>query len=207
MCDLRLTDIKKEGAVFLINVRPSKTEKGRKFAVVDCPEIPYAKIFNKYLSLRPENVATDRVFLKYADGKCFRQVVGINTFGACPSRIARYLNLSEPEKYTGHAFRRTSATIMANSGMSLDELKRQVGWKSSSVASGYIEDSSVNKVTVSKRIAEGVTPGPTQSLPATASTSMNTIFHASTSSNSMKSTDGFKVSNNSNCTFNFHFGN
>ena len=38
------------------------------------------------------------------------------------------------------------------SGMSVDALKRQVGWKSSSVANGYIEESTSNKIVVSKRI-------------------------------------------------------
>jgi integrase len=68
-------------------------------------------------------------------------VVGINTFGSCPLQIARYLELDDPEKYTGHAFRRTSATIMANSGMTIDQIQRQVGWKSAAVATGYVEES------------------------------------------------------------------
>jgi integrase len=56
-------------------------------------------------------------------------------------QIARYLELDDPEKYTGHAFRRTSATIMANSGMTIDQIQRQVGWKSAAVATGYVEES------------------------------------------------------------------
>ncbi|KAI4459400.1 phage integrase-related [Holotrichia oblita] len=123
MCDLRMSDIKREGSVFIINIRPSKIEKGRKFAVVDF-DIFYAKLFDQYISLRPDNISTDRVFLKYNNGKCIKQAVGINTFGKCPDIVVRFLDLSDAVKYTGHAFRRSSATIMANSGMSVDELKR-----------------------------------------------------------------------------------
>ncbi|XP_044261817.1 uncharacterized protein LOC123009505 [Tribolium madens] len=127
MCDLRLSDIKEKGSILLITIRPCKTEKGRNFAVIDDSEIPYLQILKKYLSLRPDQVSTDRMFLKYSKGKCIRLVVGMNTFGQCPSLVATYLKLPDAKKYTGHAFRRTSATIMANIGMSVDELKRQVG--------------------------------------------------------------------------------
>ncbi|KAJ8977688.1 hypothetical protein NQ317_000452 [Molorchus minor] len=40
--------------------------------------------------------------------------------------VANYLNLPDAEKFTGDTFRRISATIMANGGMSVDELKRHV---------------------------------------------------------------------------------
>lgn len=113
-------------------------------------------MFNKYLSLRLKNVNTDRGFLKYTNGKCLKQVVGINTFGRSPSLIARFLDLPDADKYTGHAFRRTSATFMVTGGMSVDGLKRQVGWKSSAVASGYIEEYLANKIEVSKLIAGAV---------------------------------------------------
>jgi hypothetical protein len=64
----------------VVNIRPLKTDKGRKFVIVDDDGgIPYVQLFKKYLSLRPSNVNTDRVFLKYESGRCIRQVVGINT--------------------------------------------------------------------------------------------------------------------------------
>jgi hypothetical protein len=89
MCDLRMSDVKEEGSTLVVNIRPLKTDKGRKFVIVDDDGgIPYVQLFKKYLSLRPSNVNTsnvntDRVFLKYESGRCIRQVVGINTFGKC----------------------------------------------------------------------------------------------------------------------------
>jgi hypothetical protein len=106
MCDLRMSDVKEEGSMLVVNIRPLKTDKGRKFVIVDDDGgIPYVQLFKKYLSLRPSNVNTDRVFLKYESGRCIRQVVGINTFGKCPSLVTRFLKLPDPDKYTGHAFR------------------------------------------------------------------------------------------------------
>lgn len=37
-------------------------------------------------------------------------------FGNMPKIIAQFLGLSEMEKYTGHCFRRTAATLLADSG-------------------------------------------------------------------------------------------
>lgn len=79
--------------------------------------------------------------------------------GRCPALIACYLKLPDADKYTGHAFRRTSATVMANDKMTVEELKRQVGWKSSTVAAGYIEESIQTKTDVSKLIAKVVNQG------------------------------------------------
>ncbi|KAG4079500.1 hypothetical protein HA402_005197 [Bradysia odoriphaga] len=58
-----------------------------------------------------------------------------------PQRIATFLNLSEPHRYTGHTFRRSSTTLYANIGASMEELKRHTGHSSSKVCESYIEDS------------------------------------------------------------------
>lgn len=203
MCDLRMSDIKKEGSVLIINIPPCKTEKGRKFAVTDDSEIPYVQIFKKYLSLRPDQMPTDRVFLKYSKGKCIKQVVGVNTFGKCPFLVAKYLNLPDAEKFTGHAFRRTSATIMANSGMSVDELKRQVGWKSSTVAAAYVEESIENKLSVSRRIV-GAVNGSNNT--TSTSSKLNVLQSASLqfTNDDLINASGLLISNNPNCTIHIH---
>lgn len=45
-----------------------------------------------------------------------------NTLGAIPKIIAKYRKLPNAEKYTGHTFRRTSAT--PGSGADITSLKR-----------------------------------------------------------------------------------
>ena len=50
--------------------------------------------------------------------------------------------LGLPEKsLTTHTFRRSGATVLANNGASLIQLKRAGRWTSSTVAEGYIEQS------------------------------------------------------------------
>jgi hypothetical protein len=58
-----------------------------------------------------------------------------------PRIVANYLKLPNPEMYTGRCFRRTSAILIADTGADLVTLKRLGGWRSSSVAESYIEDS------------------------------------------------------------------
>jgi len=67
--------------------------------------------------------------------------VGIHSFGSMPSKIAIFLKLENPTQYTGHCFRRSSATVLAGHGADITTLKRHGGWKSTTVAEGYIEHS------------------------------------------------------------------
>jgi hypothetical protein len=72
--------------------------------------------------------------------------VGINNIGSIPSKIATFLNLPNPSQYTGHCFRRSSATLLANRGGDLLTLKRHGRWKSGTVAESYVADSLKRKI-------------------------------------------------------------
>lgn len=69
------------------------------------------QIYKKYAVLRPPDTKEERFFLNYQHRKCTRQPVGINKIGSMPKQIAQYLGLKGPEYYTGHCYRRSSATI------------------------------------------------------------------------------------------------
>ena len=78
--------------------------------------------------------------------------MGRNTIGAVPKFIASYLELDNADKYTGHCFRRSSATALADSGATLTTLKRQYRWKSDSVALHYVDQSKTHKMDVAKSL-------------------------------------------------------
>jgi integrase len=80
-------------------------------------------------------------FLNYQNGKCYKQVVGINKIGEQPKIIAQYLKLPNPELFTGHCFRRTGATILADAGGDTLTVKNFGGWKSTQVMETYVEES------------------------------------------------------------------
>ncbi|KAJ8912673.1 hypothetical protein NQ315_011032 [Exocentrus adspersus] len=116
-------------------------------------EMNSLKLIRDYMSLRPRGCSEKRLFLTYRQGRCTVQPVGKNTFGKIPSIIAKYLGLSDPDKYTGHCMRRTSATLLAEAGASMTTLKRHGGWKSTSIAEGYLEDSISSKNKVLRMLA------------------------------------------------------
>ena len=58
-----------------------------------------------------------------------------------PKLIAYFFELPSAEKYIGPAFRRTSATLLAESGADIAAIQRHGRWKSAQVAQGYVDES------------------------------------------------------------------
>lgn len=83
--------------------------------------------------------------MKYAKGKCVNQPIGINKFCTVSRDIASFLMLPHADTFTGHSFRRTSATLLVDAGVDITALKRHGGWKSNTVVEGCIADSINNK--------------------------------------------------------------
>ncbi|KAJ8982862.1 hypothetical protein NQ317_002269 [Molorchus minor] len=189
------------GNTLVVNIPHSKTRVSRTFPVIT---EAYIDLYRKYLALRPAYVNHQRLFIKYTSNKCTIQPVGINIFGKMPTDIARFLKLPNSELYTGHCFRRTSASLLADSGANLCTIKRHGGWKSSSVAEGYLEDSLENKKRIACHILPNNCPSSNNSeiehinsISSTASSSISTI-----SSYEVASSQGINITNCSNCTIN-----
>lgn len=138
---LTINNIEDKESILLIKIPTTKNSKPRSFVI----DGEFYAICKKYIALRPNDVETSRFFLNYQNGRCTKQPVGINIFGKMPQTIASYLKLPEANSYTGHTFRRTSATLLADSGADITMIKRHGGWKSSTVAKEYIEDSFQHK--------------------------------------------------------------
>ncbi|XP_039280998.1 uncharacterized protein LOC120350644 [Nilaparvata lugens] len=157
LLQLNVDDIKDNGSFIVVFLEEGKTHSKRSFTITDedCPFSP-CELIRKYISLRPSTMISKRLFIKYNQGKCSSQHVGKNTIAAVPKKVAQYLGLDKPESYTGHALRRTSASMLVEGGGDLLTLKRHGGWKSSSVAEGYIEDSIARKVEVSKKLFNSI---------------------------------------------------
>lgn len=147
-----MKDIKHHDDMAVISIPDTKNDVPRKFII----DGEFYQTFKRYEALRPENAISDRFFLCLRNGKCTQQPIGINTFGEMPRIIAKYLNLEEPEKFTGHAFRRSSATILADAGADVITLKRHGGWKSDQVAMGYVEDSISSKKKICDQISGSI---------------------------------------------------
>lgn len=149
--ELMLEDIVDRGEELFVTIRSTKPHRAKSFICQRNPDqqlCPVA-IYRRYLRTRPvaDKLSKARsppgsaVWLRYERGKSTCQRIGKKTIAECPPRIATFLKLSEPDLYTGHAFRRTGATCAVNNGADLLQLKRLGDWKSDSVAQGYLEDS------------------------------------------------------------------
>lgn len=154
MRNIKPSDIQDTGKNLIINIPDSKTKRQRSFVV---SEYFYPKV-KKYINFRSAvNTAPNLpFFLNYINGKCTKQSVGINKLGKVPKQIAIYLGLPEAATYTGHCFRRSSATILVDAGGDLLDLKRHGGWQSSAVAEGYVDNSLNNQTNNSSKISSAI---------------------------------------------------
>lgn len=176
---------------FLVKLEDTKTKVDRSFTIVpgNVENVNLLELVRAYIALRPLKVPHKRFFVNYRHEKCTVQPVGVHKIGSVPAVVARYLGLENAAFYTGHCFRRTSATLLANAGGNMENIKRLGGWRSSSVAEGYIEDSENTKITVAEKIL-GEIP----------STSM---AHSINSKNYEKA-ESLNISSNNNCVINIH---
>lgn len=142
-------DIEDVKSALLVKIPNSKTKKTRSFTIMG---ENYLCICRKYIALRPDNFEQRRFFVKYQNGTCHRSVVGIHKLGSVAGEVAKYLNLPNANAYTGHCLRRTSATLLVDSGGDITALKRHGGWRSNTVAEGYIEESIKNKEEIARKI-------------------------------------------------------
>lgn len=140
---MSLDDITFREDVIIVKIPQTKNNKERTFIVKENEEnIEIGKLIREYAELRPSNASHSRFFVQYRDGKCILQPVGINTFGAIPSIIATFLKLEAAGSYTGHTFRRSSITLLANEGS--DNRANKLGLKSFTAAEDFLE--SKNKI-------------------------------------------------------------
>lgn len=94
---LNIEDVQDFGSAMLVTVR---SKIPRKFAISN----PYYHTCKKYVDLRPPDTKCKSFFLNYKSGKCTSQNIGINKLKAVGRQIARFLELPNPETYTGRIF-------------------------------------------------------------------------------------------------------
>ncbi len=78
---------------------------------------------------------------KAGKSKFLDKPLGVNTIGDTGKHIAKFLGLKDPERYTGHCFRRTAATLAAEKQASVFEMQNHFGWKNPKTALEYISKS------------------------------------------------------------------
>lgn len=139
--NLKVGDVEDLNNKYLVTISDNKNDYGGQFIIGNL----FYDTVKKYISLRPAEKFSDRFFIKYTNGTCGRQPIGRHTIGAVPEKIASYLQLPNSNRYTGHCFRRTSATLLSDSGANMQMIKQLGRWRSDIIAQGYIENSMHNR--------------------------------------------------------------
>lgn len=83
--------------MFLVTMPKTETSAEGTFTITK----KFFSVVRKYVALRPPNTVQNRFFVNYRNDKCYAQPIGKNKLAKMPQRIANYLNLPEPKRYTG----------------------------------------------------------------------------------------------------------
>ncbi|XP_031788814.1 uncharacterized protein LOC100679699 isoform X1 [Nasonia vitripennis] len=129
-----------------VSINETKNDKRRQFII---GEHFYDKV-KKYISLRPSDLSSDMFFIQYQKGKCVHQVI----------------DLQDANRYTGHCFRRTGATLLSDSSANITMLKQLGRWKSTNIAqvilvifsTDYVENSMKNREKIYESIIHASVP-------------------------------------------------
>ena len=84
-------------------------------------------------------------------GRSTNRPIGKNKLSKYPQDVAKFLGL-DPTGYSGHCWRRTGATILAEADVSLIQLKHAGGWRSDQVCQEYVEESKNEKIKIASRL-------------------------------------------------------
>lgn len=95
--NVEVEHVKQYDDLILVTMTKTETCDKRSFTITGT----FFNIVQKYTALRPENANTTKFFLQYVRGKCTAQHIGKNKFFRMPRTIAKYLKLTEPERYSG----------------------------------------------------------------------------------------------------------
>lgn len=109
------------GSEIIVRIPDTKNKEAKLFPITGAIS---CGIIRRYMVLRKDRVQTNRFFILYRKGKCFGQPIGKNKIAEMPQIIAACLNLENASTYTGHSFRRTSTTFLADAGASIEDIKR-----------------------------------------------------------------------------------
>ena len=163
---LEKIDNKKDGSIRVRHNRSKQRtdQQGTKFDVPKMKDaeskgedgFDWASCLGEYLSMVKDELGkfSGRVFYTgKKDGQLTRQVMGRNMLSEVPHMVAEFLGKENPEDYTFHSFRRSSATAAADQGATAQQMVDFFGWKSHGMTNEYISTSEHQVTSMAKRLA------------------------------------------------------
>ncbi|KAJ8680234.1 hypothetical protein QAD02_016021 [Eretmocerus hayati] len=139
--NIRLRDIRLEETHLVVSIPITQTKVVRTFTITS----PLKEVIEKFIKSRPSHQTHEELFLDFRHGKCTSQVMSIDKINQMPERIATWLNLEDPEKFTVQSLTHTSAMFFANVEASMATMKQHRVWNPTMVVENYIAVSVENK--------------------------------------------------------------
>ena len=141
-----------ESSAVWIKIQRKKQSGPLKPAVFVIDNFTCIEILNGYLQYFNVDQRKGRFLRYFQDGKGTDRNIGKHKVAEYPKKVAEFLGLS-PEGYTGHCWRRTTATILSETDISLMQFKNAGGWHSDQVCQQYVQESKREKLQISARIS------------------------------------------------------
>ncbi|KAK8800630.1 hypothetical protein WA158_006948 [Blastocystis sp. Blastoise] len=144
-----------EGSFIEIYINHSKTNQRGQGTIMYVPkEVKCINIESIVLNYLKYHEYNDKLplFFTIRKNTLIASPCEINTIATLAKKIAIFLNKPEPEGYTGHSLRKTLATTLAIQGASEMQIRAAGSWKSTGVASRYIEQSGVSRMEAMKQV-------------------------------------------------------
>jgi integrase len=143
--DMRDLQYEEKGVVLTIHgAKTDRQNKGQYIGLTRRPDVEIDAVgeLEKWLALAPVLSGARRpVFRRISRGNTPRVGEGALTYSAWDDIVrdmVRVANLSDPDGYSSHSFRRGSATEAAVAGMSTAELMRAGRWSTPAIAAEYV---------------------------------------------------------------------
>ena len=115
LIDVRLHHIKEEGGMLLIEVPDKQNNCSHLFTITQ----KLSNYVNRYIHLRPDNCKSDHFFCNSNTTGRTRVLCTKAQIKNVPTEMAKWLKLSNPESYNGHALRLTNISLLAEIGLSI----------------------------------------------------------------------------------------
>ena len=117
----------------------------------------YLEVYDRSTSSKQQE--TERVFCHLTKEKRVIGPIGHNPLSNAGKILAEAAGLENPSQYTGHSWRRTAITDMAEEGLDLAHIKQVSGHKSDSVVQGYVHNTVALQLKAADCLAVGKTLG------------------------------------------------
>ena len=139
----------------LLRIAFSKTDRAGVGVVKLLPKLQEKEICPvHYFTVYKQNcIPKGRLFCQFRNGKFTKMPLGKTVIANVPRIVATFLELENPSAYTGHSLRVSSATALADEGVTSLALKRHGRWASDSVAEGYVRESKAVRVETAELLA------------------------------------------------------